>query len=412
MKRDLLPVARALKRNLPSERWESVPDPRRPQGIRHALSTQLSLLVLGLVTNQRTLRDVERLGHQIAARRALRLRSHPSDTTMDRTVRQVNPSHLRGVLHEQVRAMERNKQLEPAIDFPYSLVAIDGKALGTDEARLHPESHRQGEGDQARYVLKALRAVHISSAVKPILDQQVIPAERGERVGFKAFLLGLRRTYGALAQCFTMDAGFWSLDLVMTLSSLFIPYIVALKGNAGSAYTFALHALGSGDQDPPKGWDVETSEKRGGVVIRRQLSRLDDDLGTYGAVVGVWRQRTRQLQGGKVIRQEDRYFATSLSRRAVTADQALAAVRAHWAIENDSNWTMDVILGEDTGAWVQQGTARETLCWLRMIAYNLLRLVRCRTLRAPRRKFLPWRAVLDEVRDALVAPDVWASGFS
>lgn len=412
MKRDLLPVARALKRILSAERWTPVQDPRDPRGVRHPLAQLLTVLLLGLVANVPTLRDVERLVQRLGARARLGLRGTPSDTTLYNVVRRLNPADLRSVVVAQVREMARNQQLAPAIDFPYDLVAIDGKALGTDATPGHPESHRREAGGKVCYVLLALRAVHVSSAVKPVLDQRLIPSGKGERHGLWPFLAGLRETYGRLAQCLSFDAGFWSQDLVMGLATQFWPFIVALKGNAGHAYHIARRKLGCDADDPPGGWEHETREARHGRVVVRQFARVDHDLGTFGAVQAAWRQRTRVLHGDRVVSEDNRYFATRLGSGPVTAAQALAAIRAHWGIENDSHWTLDVILGEDTRAWVAQDRGREVLAWLRILAYNALRLLRCRTLRAERRTCLPWRALLEEIHDALVRPDLWQPGFS
>lgn len=149
MKWEPIPVVRALKRNLSPETWEEVPDPRNPRGVRHSLPSLLNMLVLGLVANRPTLRDVERLIARLPQRRALGIGGAASDTTLYNVVRRLDPAAFRSVVVAQVRAMERNKQLEPAFDFPCSLVAIDGKALGTDSERLHPESHRQTTGEGA-----------------------------------------------------------------------------------------------------------------------------------------------------------------------------------------------------------------------------------------------------------------------
>lgn len=254
--------------------------------------------------------------------------------------------------------------------------------------------------------------MHITSAVKPILDQRLIPKGKGERHDLWPFLLDLRKSYGVLARGFTFDAGFWSLDLAMKLSAFFIPYIFALKENAGALYRFARNELGAGAADPTGGWEIDTKEKRGGRLIHRQLARKEEDFGTFGAVSSVWRQRTTVLEGGKVISQEDRFFATSFPLAAVTASQALAAIRAHWGIENDSNWTMDAILAEDTHTWVAQGCGREVLSWLRILAYNLLRLLRCRSLRPRKGQPWSWRAVVEEVHTLLLMPDVWRPGFT
>lgn len=73
-------VSRLLKNTLPLERWQEVPDPRKARGRRFTLSKILQLLTLGFLANCPTLRDVERLGHDAAARRELGLGAVPPDS--------------------------------------------------------------------------------------------------------------------------------------------------------------------------------------------------------------------------------------------------------------------------------------------------------------------------------------------
>jgi hypothetical protein len=60
----------------------------------------------------------------------------------------------------------------------------------------------------------------------------------------------------------------------------------------------------------------------------------------------------------------------------LTPEQMLTLVRRHWGIENGPNWTADVVLEEDTASLCLRGKAPFVLSWLRLLAYNLLALVR------------------------------------
>ena len=79
--RKLVPVARFLRDNLTPSFWQAVPDPRGRRGRRYQWVGLLNLVVLGLCVSARALRDVERLGRQLAVGRAFCLRGSPSDTT-------------------------------------------------------------------------------------------------------------------------------------------------------------------------------------------------------------------------------------------------------------------------------------------------------------------------------------------
>ena len=72
---------------------------------------------------------------------------------------------------------------------------------------------------------------------------------------------------------------------------------------------------------------------------------------------------------------------TNLHRGRLKADQILSVVRSHWAIENNGNWTMEYVWDEDTKTWCGQGVGIQVLGLLRLMAYNLVSLLRCRYLR-------------------------------
>jgi predicted transposase YbfD/YdcC len=69
-----------------------------------------------------------------------------------------------------------------------------------------------------------------------------------------------------------------------------------------------------------------------------------------------------------------RYYITSLDHRQRGQDAAFFAslVRAHWSIENQLHWSLDVAFAEDE-CRVRQGHAAENLARLRRIALNLLK---------------------------------------
>jgi len=68
-----------------------------------------------------------------------------------------------------------------------------------------------------------------------------------------------------------------------------------------------------------------------------------------------------------------RLFITS--RGTLTAEQALAAVRSHWEIENKLHWTLDVAFREDDSR-LRAENAAENFAVVRHVALNLLRSVK------------------------------------
>jgi hypothetical protein len=403
-------MARRTHRTLARAAWEQVADRRDARGRRYQLAGLLQLLVLGMAAGARSLRDVEQLGKELVHRAKFRLRGTPSDTTLDRIVRQVSCAELGEVLASMVQQMHRAKQLEADPEIGISLVAIDGKRFGTSRRMQHPESVVGGSDDRRYFQVHALRAVLVSTPVKPALGQQVVKRSEheGEARAFPAFVNDLVATYGNLVECVSMDAGFLSMPNLLRLNQQGVGYLVAVKGNARRLEAWAEKRLGSGEEAPGHGWEVERTEGRGtSKEMTRSLARVRAEglrtIGWHGVASEVWRVRQVGLRKGVRVA-EDRYFLTNLPPGRLTASQALAAVRAHWGIENGCNWTLDTQLDEDTVTWVNQDRASEVLAMLRLIAYNLLQLSRHRVLRAAANRAVPWRTLLCWMRDALVMP--------
>lgn len=396
-----------MARNFPAGVWWPVRDPRSRRGRRHGWTGLLQLLVLGMAVGSRTLRDVEALGPRVVGRHRLSVAQSPSDTQLERVVRGIDPAGLLVVVQEQVRRMHRARQL-PVLDaLGLSLVAIDGKALATDRERLHPEAQDQSSPGQPRFVLRALRAVHVGSAVKPVIGQHIIPAGGGETDALSTLLDQLEEAYGQtdLLECYSLDAGFTSRANLEDIHARNRGYIAGLKGNQPDLHCAAVARLGQASQAPVGGWELTTTERRNGRTVTVQFARTRDRvlLWDWSCIRQVWRVHQQVEQAGRVT-EEDRYFVTNLPWGRVGPDKALAAVRAHWGIENDANWTFDVVWREDTRAWVRQERAIETLSLFRILAYNMVRLWRHRTLRSSAKTPIPYRRILEAIYLALVAP--------
>ncbi len=94
----------------------------------------------------------------------------------------------------------------------------------------------------------------------------------------------------------------------------------------------------------------------------------------------------REVIGGeKTV--ERRYFISSLE---ADAEQALRAVRGHWAIENQLHWCLDIGFREDNSR-VREATSAENLATLRHIGINLLKQEKsCKRGIAGKRKKAGW----------------------
>ena len=153
-------------------------------------------------------------------------------------------------------------------------------------------------------------------------------------------------------------------------------------------------------------------ERYKGKRIRRELFRCRFEAWPgWESARQLWRvkQTTEAPDGTRTV--ENRYFVTNLPWGRLKPFDILAVVRAHWAIEDGLHWTLDVVLREDKQVWCLQGQAVRMLSWLRAMAYNALRMLRDRHLRAEDNRKRPWRDLKRHVDAALQAASLPRNTF-
>jgi len=366
-----------------------VPDPRSRRGRRHSWARIMSLLWAGALCATKTLRALEALSERMGCRIA--------DTTLWRVLRQLPVEPLRALLVQQVRAAWRAKEMVSHL--PLSVVAIDGKTIWTGRYPANDYCQLQAQSGCARFHMRVLRAVWVSGPCALTVGQMPIPAKQNECSTFGAFLEQLLADYGKteMLQVISVDAGYVSLHNATLIDDAQCGYLMALKNPQKELTAEARRVLGRRKQP-----DAETPwERYRGRRIRRLLFRTTELAGYNGwhHLREVWRVRQETEHDGR-LSVEERYFVTNLPPGATRDDIPLMLVRAHWGIENRSNWTMDTVWAEDRRPWA--GGALEAVSLLRLMALNVLTRLRCRRFRSARNRSRPWRILLDWVGDVLV----------
>jgi predicted transposase YbfD/YdcC len=146
-------------------------------------------------------------------------------------------------------------------------------------------------------------------------------------------------------------------------------YVLALKKNRGKLFT-AAGALIDAARKPSRA--AQRSTRAHGRIERRQAvvvpapelaqSHGFPDLAAIGRIDS-WRGINAEPAKPKV-----RFFLLS---RKLSAKQLLDVVRAHWGIENNLHWVLDVLFAEDA-CRSRKDHAPENLAAIRKLAINIL----------------------------------------
>jgi predicted transposase YbfD/YdcC len=127
------------------------------------------------------------------------------------------------------------------------------------------------------------------------------------------------------------------------------------------------------DTDPTMSYSESNSKGHGRVEVRRcwTTNKLEavSQAAQWKNLRSVGLVELERTVNGKTSR-EKRYVISSC--KSFSAKKALETVRAHWAIENELHWVLDVAFREDD-CRVRAGNAAEVFAVLRHTALNLLK---------------------------------------
>ncbi|WP_160174365.1 ISAs1 family transposase [Archangium violaceum] len=354
--------------------FKEVKDPRARRGQRHPLAAMLMLLVQALAVGRRVLRHAEALGEDMLREGTAPegLKRPVSDTTLDRLLGSLEPEGLEQEVEQLVRG-GLDKGLIRHDLFSRGVVSIDGKAGESTPGQAPCEPSHTTKDEQGReyWYPYALRASLTSSAAHPVLDQKLLEGKQGEATAFPELFKRVVEKFGGHFEYVTVDAGMTSAANARVVREAGKHYLMARKENFHRLHDKAWVALAVA---PVK---VRVRERVKGEWVERELRVVDmpaeEEFPGARQLVWVRQQRTRD---GGLPKVETRLFLTSVASGQLSPERMLTLVRRHWGIENGPNWTADMVLEEDTASPSLRGKAPLVLSWLRLLAYNLLALVR------------------------------------
>ncbi len=184
-----------------------IPDHRKAKGKLYALPDVLSLVVLGLMGNCRSLSAIMRFGDchpEIVP--VLGLRAVPSVPTLSRVLAGVNSGAVRDALRQFAQELATRRAA------PTAVVAMDGKALRGVHEHQSP-AH-------------LLHLFALESAI--VLDQVLVDSVRGEVAAAETWITEIASNFPGL-QVLTADALYANRDLCAAIVAQDYAYLIKLK---------------------------------------------------------------------------------------------------------------------------------------------------------------------------------------
>lgn len=228
------------------------------------------------------------------------------------------------------------------------VVAIDGKAL-------------RGAYERGRKTTP-LHLVNVWAAEKRLVIGQRLAPGRNEVAGVLE-VLTLLRLDGCIV---TADALHCRPDTAQAILATGADYALAIKENRPKLLASAKALIARGEQADiatiRSGPAHDRTEIRHAIVVPAEA--LD-----FPGIAAVGQVETCRRNAGRDEPPVKRWFLLS---RPLTAKRLIEVARAHWTIENQLHWVLDVAFDEDA-ARSRKDYAPQNLALIRKLALNILR---------------------------------------
>jgi predicted transposase YbfD/YdcC len=334
-----------------TECFSDLPDPRA-ENAWHDLAEVLFVALAAILCGARNCSDMAEFGRakEGLLRQMLRL-AHgvPSHDTFSRIFRQLDPVAFEAAFRKFMAGF--------AAAVPRGVVAIDGKALrgafeqGRRSAPLHLVNVWAVEARLAVAQCRAPGRNEVAGALEVLqllsLDGCIVTADA-------------LHCHPAMADRIRQRGG----EYVLALKENHAPLLAATTERLDTERLDTAGHRCQAEQVSTRGHD--RSERRRATVVSAADLAAHHNFPGLAAVARVEMQRT---VAGKPEPPVTRHFVLS---RAFPPAQLLDIVRAHWTIENQLHWVLDVVFEEDR-ARNRKDNGPENLAILRKLALNLLR---------------------------------------
>lgn len=289
--------------------------------------------------------------HELEVSQLLNLENGvPSHDTIMRVMQLIDPTVFQECFVTIVESLREQVQDQNAIK---QHIAVDGKVRRNSSSSDHAD-------------VKMVAAWSVNEKV--VLGQTRVVGGGSEFVAIPKLL----DTINIANSVLTMDAAGCYKSIVEKIAQKDADYILALKNNQPNLFKDCVDYFQ--DQEIFDGVIHEESDKGHGRHEKRvcyatskiEWLRKNHDWAKLKSIVMVQSTVTKK---GKATH-STRYFISSLP-----ADDAAFlnhTIRAHWSIENELHWTLDVIFGQDT-ACIRNERAAENMSYIDSWVVSILK---------------------------------------
>jgi predicted transposase YbfD/YdcC len=330
--------------------FREIRDPR-DFNARHDLGSMLFISLAATLCGAKSCVDIADFAaaHEETLAEIVDLRhGAPSHDSFSRLFRLLDPAELEAALARFAQALRAALGLGP----PKGVVAIDGKSL------------RRGYERGRAFMPPLMVAVWDAETRLSIAARR---AENGNEIGATlAALKGL-----VLKGCLvTADALHCHPRMAQAVRASGAHYAIGLKANHAPLYHAAERAFERAEAAGKLAFH-ERSESGHGRQERRRIAvvAVPADAPSFPGLVAFARIEAERRDHKGKIETARRYIV--LSKR-LPPDRVLDAVRAHWSVENDLHWQLDVTFHEDD-ARTRKNFAPQNISVIRRMALDILR---------------------------------------
>jgi predicted transposase YbfD/YdcC len=323
----------------------SVPDPRRPRGIRHHLPGILAVAIAAVVAGARSFAAIGQWVADADGDLLAALGFHrgcgPSESAIRRALARLDAAKLDAILAAWLWT-------RTVVVDQRRVIAIDGKTVRGARTRDTAAPHLVAAFD------------HGCGAV---LGQLAVTAKSNEIPAVRTLLA----SFDLAGVVVTVDAMHTQTDTAKLIAEAGGDYVFTVKGNQSTLFA-ACKAL------PWRDVPARTTTTKGhGRRVTRTIKVVTAPAWVefHGAAQVAQLRRTVTKAGKKTV--EVVYLITSASPAAAPPATLAAWVQGHWGIQNRLHWVRDVTFDEDRSQ-VRTGAAPQVMATLRNLVISLLRL--------------------------------------